>query len=965
MKTRFKKIIAVSISAVMIVSSLSAFAENSDMSVSIDKYIDVDTDTKIELPDDTVLENTNDSITDNPSISEEVTEMESILAPEITDEVQLPDMTIWDNDTPLDWNEELTRPLEMYNLTQPAESQSGTCGNNISWDYDSATKNLSVYGTGKMTPNETRPTWQKLYDDVESVDIYSGITSICKNAFSGFRVLQSVSIPSTVTAIEEGAFSMCIKLTDANIPSDITKIPTKCFEECDLRNVEIPDGVTSIGAYAFKRNESLTSVIIPDNVTGIADGAFQGCTSLTSITIGKKVKSISQWTFRSCTGLKSIVIPSNVTSVDREIFDECESLETIYVNKPYGSLSKSNLSYGNSAKIIWGEMNISDVPDQYYTGNAVEPKISIKYNNREDAETALSEGTDYTLSYENNNAIGTGTIKINYLGDYSNYNNTEYSTVDFNIRALDVSGICGDNLTWRLVSDGTLTISGTGNMYDYSDGDDNRAPWYDYRDIIQVININNGATSIGNSAFNNCRALTDIKIADSIVSIGGDAFKYCTSLTEVTIPDGVERIGSFAFVFCFDLRNVEIPDSIKLIDWWAFQDCHSLSSIRIPNSAVMAGNVFRCDNLTDIIVDKAGTLSAAPWGAAKATVTYLREMNISPISNQTYTGTAITPKIAITEDRTDGSASRTLVEGNDYTVSYSDNITVGTATANISYIGNYSGYNGNAKNKVFLIDAVSLTNADITFPNDISYQGEACMPEPTVVVTGKTLAKDTDYTVSYSNNNCVGTATATITGKGNYTGSKTVQFEIMDFDPDKVNREPVDINDRTVEVIVNNIFTYDGIAHTPRPKLVYTFINETTGVEIPYDMQEGKDYEIIAYENNINAGTAKIIIKGINAFKSTREITFIISPCEVSDTEIADIPSAEYCKEYICPEPEIRIGDKILEKDVDYTLEYENNRNRGTASVIITGKGNISGTITKNFEITPRDGSRFTIIVWL
>ena len=304
---------------------------------------------------------------------------------------------------------------------------------------------------------------------------------------------------------------------------------------------------------------------------------------------------------------------------------------------------------------------------------------------------------------------------------------------------------------------------------------------------------------------------------------------------------------------------------------------------------------------------------------------------------------------------------KTLVKDIDYTLSYSNNIKVGTATVIVTGKGNF---NGTVTNP-FSIVGIDISGAAVDLLEDISYQGEPCCPDLTVVNEGKTLTKDIDYTVSYSNNNGVGMATAIITGTGNYTGAKTVQFEIMDFDPNKVNREPVDINDRTVEVIVNDIFTYDGIAHTPHPNIIYTFVNETTRVEIPYDMQEGKDYEIIAYENNINAGTAKIIIEGINAFKNTREITFTISPCELSDTEIADIPSAEYCKEDICPEPEIRIGDKVLEKDVDYTLEYENNRNRGTASVVITGKGNLTGTITKNFEITPRDGTRFTIIVWL
>lgn len=130
-------------------------------------------------------------------------------------------------------------------------------------------------------------------------------------------------------------------------------------------------------------------------------------------------------------------------------------------------------------------------------------------------------------------------------------------------------------------------------------------------------------------------------------------------------------------------------------------------------------------------------------------------------------------------------------------------------------------------------------------------------------------------------------------------------------------------------------------------------------------MVEGEDFEIISYSNNVNAGTAKIVVEGIGAFENTRTITFNISPCELSEAAIADIPSFEYCKKDICPDVEIKVGDTVMTKDVDYELTYENNRNRGTATVTITGKGNLTGVTTKTFEITPRDGSKFVYIIWL
>lgn len=130
-------------------------------------------------------------------------------------------------------------------------------------------------------------------------------------------------------------------------------------------------------------------------------------------------------------------------------------------------------------------------------------------------------------------------------------------------------------------------------------------------------------------------------------------------------------------------------------------------------------------------------------------------------------------------------------------------------------------------------------------------------------------------------------------------------------------------------------------------------------------MVEGEDFEIVSYKNNVNAGTARINIRGIGAFENERMVTFEIAPCELSAATIADIPSYEYCKKDICPDVEIKVGDTVMTNGIDYELSYENNRNRGTATVTITGKGNLTGVTTTTFEITPRDGSKFVYIIWL
>ena len=129
------------------------------------------------------------------------------------------------------------------------------------------------------------------------------------------------------------------------------------------------------------------------------------------------------------------------------------------------------------------------------------------------------------------------------------------------------SGTCGDNLTWTLDGDGTLTISGTGEIQAY---DWNSTPWAYYSDKITTLIINEGVTSIGN--FSECSNLTSVTIPDSVTNIRGWAFFACSSLTSVNIPDSVTRIGSDAFARCSSLTSVNLPDSLTYIGGWAFSN---------------------------------------------------------------------------------------------------------------------------------------------------------------------------------------------------------------------------------------------------------------------------------------------------------------------------------------------------------------------------------------------------------
>ena len=145
------------------------------------------------------------------------------------------------------------------------------------------------------------------------------------------------------------------------------------------------------------------------------------------------------------------------------------------------------------------------------------------------------------------------------------------------------TGDCGVNLTWTLYDDGSLTIEGSGDMYNYNLV---RAPW---GTSVKTVTIGNGVTSIGSYAFYECSKLTSVTIGNGVTSIGGRAFRGCTGLTSVTIPDSVTGIDDSAFYGCTGLTSITIPGSVTSIGEYAFSGCTGLTSVAIGNGVTMIG----------------------------------------------------------------------------------------------------------------------------------------------------------------------------------------------------------------------------------------------------------------------------------------------------------------------------------------------------------------------------------------
>ena len=204
------------------------------------------------------------------------------------------------------------------------------------------------------------------------------------------------------------------------------------------------------------------------------------------------------------------------------------------------------------------------------------------------------------------------------------------------------TGKCGEDLIWTLYEDGLLSITGTGDMYDYTL---NSKPWENYKNNITTLVLDEGITSIGDYAFFDCNKITgNLTIPDSVTSIGSCAFAYCSGFTgSLTIPDSVTSIGYRAFQRCSGLtgsltipngvtsigddafRNCKgftgrlvIPQNVKTIGEEAFMHCINLQdNIIIPENVVFIGKnaFFNCKGITDVnIAKKKDSISGSPWG---------------------------------------------------------------------------------------------------------------------------------------------------------------------------------------------------------------------------------------------------------------------------------------------------------------------------------------------------------------
>ena len=432
-----------------------------------------------------------------------------------------------------------------------------------------------------------------------SVTIPNSVTSIGNNAFYGCSSLTSVTIPDSVTSIGYSALSSCTSLTSIevsydnenyssvdgvlfdkdktkliqypagsnrtiySIPNSVISIGSDAFVGCtSLTSVTIPNSVTSIGGSAFSGCTNLTSITIPDSVTSIGSYAFEDCTSLTSVTIGNSVTSIGGSAFSGCTNLTSITIPDSVTSIGSYAFEDCTSLTSVTIGNSVTSIGGSAFSGCTSLTSITIPDSVTSIGDY-----AFYECTSLKSVTIPNSVTSIGHNAFYGCYFTSENFVNNSNVEID---GYS-----RPTIVD-----TDDKGFCiKSNMLVKM------------------------RPVY----AIGEVTIPNSITSIGWSAFYNCRNLTSVTIPNSIESIGDNAFNGCSKLKKIEVPDSVTYIGSKAFdgtafyntvknwedgvLYCgnhlisakSDVTKITVKASTVSIAAGALDNCKSLEKINVLN----------------------------------------------------------------------------------------------------------------------------------------------------------------------------------------------------------------------------------------------------------------------------------------------------------------------------------------------------------------------------------------------
>lgn len=463
--------------------------------------------------------------------------------------------------------------IDSTNISASAESTatSGKCGKNVNWTLDKGV--LTISGTGPMydysyydkSDFESR-------DDIHSVVIKSGVSSIGERAFLKCG-LNSITISDSVTSIGDYAFSGCSNLENMNVPSGVTKIGQDAFRNTKwLANkqnenalvivngilidgnsasgdVEIPDGVKTINIGAFS-NSYITGVNIPSSVTNIGDEAFKYCYTIKSIKIPGSVETIGESAFEGCRDFESVTISEGVKSIGNMAFYSSEKLRSVTIPESVTSIGYSAFAYTKWLEDKQKENPLVIVGSIVLDGKKCTGDVVIPSGAKIIADGAFSNNKDIKSV-----VIPDGVTSIGYCAFYES--GVEDVTVPKSVTNIGQYAFEGTEWFWKAFGDTDYAIINGIMIAGYV--------------LYDNVSIPEGVTCINERVFDSRKnsLIVSLTLPSSLKIIKDEAFFECP-FESVNIPNGVTSIGDSAFGRNSWLKEVTIPSSVTHIGDEAF-----------------------------------------------------------------------------------------------------------------------------------------------------------------------------------------------------------------------------------------------------------------------------------------------------------------------------------------------------------------------------------------------------------
>lgn len=504
-----------------------------------------------------------------------------------------------------------------------AVNYSGKCGGegdgiNITWSFDTDTGLLKFEGTGKMANygpdgNLLCP-WHRHANDILSVEIGDGITTIASCAFYNCRNITSVVIPEGVTTIGDSAFSACDNLKEIYIPSTVTRIGTRTFSlniglekitvsennpvfhsdgnciietatktllsGCNTSVIPTDGSVTAIGDWAFSGCKKLSSIVIPDCITSIGENPFVFCDNLSTVIFGEGTTTyynrdlncfISTNESKLIAICKNGVIPTDgsVTTIGARALSYVPELPSINIPSAVTQIDAGAFSGSSFEKVFFLS------PDVIIDGGADIPASTVIYGD------AGSTAESYAQAHGNTFA------KVLYSGS-------------------------ANTIEWRIYDNRVMLLSGTGSTGKYNNS---KRPWAEYEDSFSDVVVGEGITELGDRTFYAYKkVLKSITLPNTLEYIGASVFSDCTALTEIKLPNtSLTGIGNSAFGGCTGIKHFHIPSSvhytpdINAIQYNitnSFSGCMGIESITVD----WMNTYYRCEDGILYTLDKSAII---------------------------------------------------------------------------------------------------------------------------------------------------------------------------------------------------------------------------------------------------------------------------------------------------------------------------------------------------------------------